>query len=397
MESPIYGPRDPGDCRKHARHAIIYDGTSTGVPAIENEVLVFNGGISNEPSQGVGFTGVAGEAFRLIYAHILPNPRWRGSVDPLTKKIRLSVAQKQCGESGEHLYLELIPVGTCEFPRTNWEWNEPIEVGFECNCLESPCQRLSKVAREINKRTDYPVIASVTNVGSNYYLDLTARYAGQDFLIASAQGFTAPKTLIPNFKQNFTARDVAFWFPNQSIALLNSNPTKKMTVVELSYERRVPEDPSVGVASSNELTTTSRWSISKETIFLVFDTATTQSNTALTALITVLTGTNAYNRKYVNNVSADRALYPYLVVRTDAGDAAALTDARTDYATGYVVMDRSHYTGGKSYYTLLTTSGTPPTADGSDVVTQGAFTNDDIPVIADGCPVVEDSICLDCI
>lgn len=403
MESSIYGKREPGDCRKHVRHALIYDGTSAVVPTLENSTIIFGGAISTEMSAGIGHLGHAtlDGALRIDYADILSGgsgTRYRGSVDSLAKKIRLACRKKLCGEEGDRFYLEIKKVQDCFFPiPSEWEFLEPIEIGFECNCLETCCQRLSKAAYEINRRPEYPFTATVVNSGSDYFLDLTGKNAGQDWIVVAKEGFTKPKELVPYMKQQLTAKDVAFWFPTE-IPLLRDNPTKKMTVIELYYKKYYPKTELVGMAGSNEMADIYRYDVAHDVLMIVFDTATTQSNTALGALVTILTGVNAYTRKLGSTVVQDRAFYRYMITVTDAGDAAALTSVREDYTTNVVQIDRSAYKGGVSYYTMITTSATPLAAvNGGEVVTPGQFVTDDLPVTADTCPVPENSVCLECL
>lgn len=407
MESSVFGNRKPGDCRKHVRGATIYDGTSTEVPTVENGVLVLKGGISTEVTQGIGVDGpsTAGNPFRVEYNKLLSGgsgSRVRTSLDSLKPTKRLECKTLECGERDTDLYIEIIPIANCKNPTTDWQWAEPILVTFECGCRETCCQRLKKAAQEINMRSEnggyYPVTATVVNVGTKYFLDITAKDFNQDFRFGALQGFNPPKTIVPYNAQQLTADDVAFWFPYKTIPLLAANPTKKMTVVELYYREEYPTTNAVGGATSNPLGDIYELSTRPEVHMVVFDAATAQSQTALTALITALTGTNAYNRKLGTSTSVDIVAYPYLVVRTDGGDAAALTDARTDYTANIVRLDRKAYDGTKSYYALYTTSATPPTPDGSDVVTQGSWTTSDLPATVTGiaCPEPEDSVCLGC-
>lgn len=402
MESSVFGNRLPGDCYQHGKHAIIYDGTSTTVPTLDKGVIVFGGGISTEEARGIGVNGTAAAGvYRLDYDSIKnggTGTRKRGSVDPLAKKVQMACKKKKCGEAGDLFYLEVREVQTCQFPITNWQWYPAFEVAFECNCLETCCQRLSALVDQINQEPAAPVTAAVTNVGSDWFITLTAKNAGQDFIVLAHEGLTEPKELVPYYKQQLTAAEVAKWFPNRTIPLLRDNPTKKMTVYEIYSTKKIPSTRAVGVATSNEMGDIYVEELVDEITLVVFDTATTQSNTALSALETILTGTNAYNRKLDSTTVVDRAYYRYLITRTDAGDAAALTAVRADsaYTSNQIQLDRSAYYGGKSYYTLITTSATPPTAASGDTVTQGQFVPDDLPVTISSCPEPESSVCLNC-
>ena len=402
QESSIFGNRAPGDCRKQVRGtSIIYDGTSTTVPTLENEVIIFGGGKSTDIGSGIGYNGPSDptQPFKLDYHSIWSGgsgTRILNSLDPLKRKVRLTCKNLLCGQSGERLSLQLGKIQTCEFPGTDWDtWLEPIDVWFECNCLETCCQRLSKVARMINERPDYPVVATTINVGDVYYLDLESKVAGLDFRIYALEGFAEPKDIVPYSHQYNTGYEIAAWF-NQSIPFLTANPTKKFTVLEIYYDHKVPTTNALGTATSNEQGDIYVMETIRDIVRVIFDEATTQSNTAFTALKTILTGNSAWNRKLGLTTAVYNNVYRYMIVRTDAGDAAALTDVRADYTTGVVQLDRSAKQGGKSYYTFLSTVATPPAADGTDVVTLGGFVSDDIPAIADGCPVPENSICLSC-
>lgn len=404
MESSVFGNRKPGDCRKHVREAIIYDGSSAEVPVVENGVLIFKGGISTGATQGIGVDGptTTGNPFRIEYSQILSGgsgTRIRSSQDSLKPTKRLECKSLLCGENDTDMYIEIRPIDTCKRPRTDWQWDEPILVTFECGCQETCCQRMKRAAKEINMRADYPVTAAVVNVGTKYYLDLTSKDFDQDFIFGALQGFNVPRTIVPYNSQLLTAWDVAFWFPYVTIPLLAANPAKKMTVVEIYYRIEYPTTNAVGGATSNELGDIYELSVRPEILNVAFDRNTAQSETAYQALITALTASNAYLRKLGATTSADiGGAYPYLIVRTDAGDAAALTDARGDYVTNAVRLDRKAYAGGKSYYELRSTSATPPTPDGTDVVTQGNFIASDIPAEAGAitCPEPEDSICVNC-
>lgn len=402
QESSIFGNRAPGDCRKQVRGtSIIYDGTSTTVPTLEHGVIIFGGGKTTDIGRGIGVNGPADatQPFKLDYHSILnggSGTRILNSLDPLKRKVRLTCKNLLCGQKGERLSLQLGAIESCEFPLTVWNrWLEPIDVNFECNCLETCCQRLARVAKLINERPDYPVVATTINIGDVYYLDIESKFAGLDFRVYGKEGFAEPKDIVPFSKQYNTGYEISAWF-NQSVPLANANPTKKFTVVEIFYDAKVPTTNALGTATSNEQGDIYTFHYMPEIMRVVFDEATTQSNTAFTALKTILTGSSAYNRKLGLTTAVYNNVYRYMIVRTDAGDAAALTTTRGNYTGGYVQLDRSAYQGGKSYYTFLSTTSTAPTANGSDVVTLGGFVIDDLPAITDGCPVPENSICLSC-
>lgn len=409
-ESSIFGNRQPGDCTAAPQIAILYDGTNGAVlPTIAGGVIIFGGGLTTSPQQGIGANGFIGNggAYRLDYDQLLNGGSGaivRTSVDSLKKKMRLQCAVGDCGNKALNVFLKLAHQPTCEYPRNAYNsWVQPIDVQFTCECAETCCQKLNKAKDIINSLPDSPVVATVVNIGTDYFLDLEAKVAGLNFIIDGYEGFLTPQPVVPYFKQYYTAKDVRGWFGTPDSALLATD-TKKLTAIELFALCPVESTNAVGIATSNPLGDPNDFKWVKRHIVVLFDETVTASLNAFNALKAILAGPIVaatpglvdYFKKLVVTTTIDFAGYVYTIISTDAGDAAALTTARTNYPTGVIALDRMYYVGGKSYYAFRSTSATLPTPVGGDVTKVGLPTLDEIPSGASTCPAPEDSICLSC-
>lgn len=403
-ESSIYPYTIVGDTSKAPDIALIYDGSNGSlVPVIEWGAVVFEGAIGVQKAHGIGKNGSAlnrNNAYRIAYQDILPGgagTKIRGSVDSLKQKSRITALKPECGEYGDTIAITFERLNDAQYPGNQFmEWVEPIAVDFRCGCTETDCQKLEKLARQINspeRAENIPVTATFSNVGDLPVVEVESKVAGLGYRVKSSQGLSISQ-VVPNYRTYFTAGDVRDWF-GTPLALL-SDPTKKLVCVELYYWEDVPTTNAVGVATSNPLNEIYTYERIKKHAMIFFDPTVTNSQNAYTALITVLTGPNAYDRKLGSTTSDDFVVYSFTIERTDAGDAAALTTTRTNYPTGVVSLDRTFRVNGKSYYTFRSTTATAPAANGADIVTPGAPVAAALPAEASICPASENSLCVGC-
>lgn len=390
--------RKAGDCGDSPINAVWYQGTTTAVPVLELGNIVFRGGTSLSKALGIGVNGKAyndGE-YKIPFDSILKGGsgvKIRACGTALKKTVRFKCCDNQSSGDLERMAIDVRAVSNCEFPKW-FPWVSPKEVWHECSITQTCCQKLEKLAAEFNADPDSPVVATVSNVGTDYFLYLESKIAGLDFVVISQEGLTEADQTIPNFYPNFSAKSMEGWFGDK--VLLGGDLTRCMTVVEIFHYLDKPYRGAAG--TSNPQTDPSKYHRVLTQTTLVFDDAVANSLAAKNALITLLNGTSQYNDVLDGSTAADFPIYEYCVTRTDAGDAAALTDARADYATGILTpIERLRYVGGKSYYTIKSSSGTVPTPDGTDVVVRGACGADDYPCTdPSNCPEPDSSLCVNC-
>lgn len=401
-DTSTYPYKIAGDSTKAPDQALIYDGTNALVPVIEYGAVVFEGAIGQLRAHGIGKNGSVtnrNNSFRIPYQDILnggAGVKIRASLDSLKQKVRITALNEVCGEYDETISLTIERRNDAQYPGNTWDtWYEPIFVEFRCGCTETLCQKLEKLAREINKRGEnMPVTALFSNVGNVPVVELESKTAGRGFRVKSSQGLRVT-SVVPNVRTYFTAADVREWF-GSTVPLL-ADGTKKLTCLEMWYWEDVPTTNANGVATSNPLNEIYTYERIKKHVMIFFDTTVANSLAAFNQLKTVLTGPNSYDRKIGSTVAEDTIVYPFTITRTDAGDAAALTTARTNYPTGVVSLDRSFYVDGKSYYTFRSTTAAAPAPVGGDVVAQGTAAQQNIPEAASICPAGESSLCVGCV
>ena len=390
--------RKKGDCEDAPENAIFYTGATNALPVLEAGNLVFKGGTSFKKAKGIGFDGLASgnNFFKIVFDQLQTGGagvKIRSCGTALKKTVKFRCCGALPHDEFERMAIDIRLISSCEFPA--WEtWISPKEVFHECAKMQSCCQKLTELAKQFNQDLTSPVVATVSNVGEDWFLFLESKVAGMDFTILSQEGLTDAEVTIPNFRRAFTAGSMSDWFGDDFT--MTGDLTRCLTVIELFHYNKKPYRGAAG--TSNPATDNSQYREVLERTSVVFDDAVTNSLNAKNALITILTGTSEYNKRQLNTTARDFPTYDYCVVRTDAGDSAALEDARTDYATGILVpVTRKNYVAGKSYYAIRSSSGTIPTPDGADTVVRGTCGTDDYPCTTpDGCPEVDSEGCLNC-
>lgn len=398
-DSSFGGPRrKDGDCGSPPAITTLYNENITGQPVVENGVLLFRGGKSFDTGLGIGFNGSAEKGVLAInYEDILKGGsgvKIRQCGEDLTKKVRLKCCENLCNEFGERLEIQLQKVSSCRFPEEDI-WVQPYFTDTICGCISTCCQRLRALAKVINADENSLVTAEVVSVGADpetqeWFLELTSKAVGKDFRLVSYEGLKEPVDVVPFAVQKFTAKDMVDWFPEEIIS--QCTPNKCLTVVEIWAKLSQEDDEASGRVTSNYLSPTSPLKSHVQHYAIVFDTSVSGISAKYTALITALGGgNNNYLRVAPSGLSATvEVTYNYCLARTDAGDATALTAATTAYVTGSVTaIGRSYYVNGKSYYTLTSTSATPPTpvSESGDTVAVGICNETNLPCNSpDGCP-----------
>ncbi|MCE7039243.1 hypothetical protein [Dyadobacter sp. CY312] len=399
-DSSYGGPRrEIGDCGYAPNIAVYYDGSSPLVPVLRAGVLSFEGGQSFDSGKGIGYNGPSTlGVWSLDIDSILKGgagTKIRCCNPSLKKKVRFKCCEPNCGENGERVYIELYNESSCEFPMNEEDrWVEPFEVYFQCGCVETCCQKLRKLAALINKNKNSPAVATVVNVGTDWFLELESKIAGKDFRIVGFEGLTPPDVIVPNYQQSFTAKSTKDWFPKEILGACD--PNKCLAGLEMWFWDKRPFDEGVGSVTSNPTSEIYPFKLVLTHAIILFDPAIAASNTAFTRLKNILTGTTEYNKVLVSTDCDDFPIYKYCIIRTDAGDEAALEAVRADYTEQIISISRVIHADGKSYYTLTSKSAILPVAPEvvepavADVVNTGACGADDLPCNQpDGCPEVE--------
>lgn len=394
--------RQQGDCGDSPVNAVFYSGATADVPVVQAGNLVFKGAISDVKARGIGFDGPAlnNNWPKLPLFDVLTGGagvKIRACNPSRKKKMRFKCCStSQCNDSTERTAIEVRAISNCEFPK--WQtWVGPKEVYFQCGCTESCCQKLRKLESQFNMDADSPVTATVVNIGTDWFIELESKVAGLDFHVLAVENLTEGDIIVPNFQQGFTAKSMKGWFGADIVG--PCDPDKCMTVVEVFFWDRVVDRGFSG--TTNPATDPSKYDIIKNQFTLVFDKSNANSLAAFNATLTALTGTDERNKRLVSTEASDFPVFHYCIIRTDAGSLANLETARTGYTTGVISLSRQFYVNGKSYYTLVSTSDTPPTpitiGENVDVVNRGGCGIDDRPCLEpDGCPEITDSTCLSC-
>ena len=401
-DSSYGGPRRaPGDCTNAPNVAVYYPGTTTDVPLLQAGNINFVGGISWDSGRGIGHNGPSAPGvFSIPFDKILKGGsgvKLRTCIASTKKKVRMKCCEPTCGEGGERTSVEIQQFSTCEFPvLTEDLWLQPYDVYFSCGCAQTCCQRLTKLAGLINADPKAPVVASVANVGEEWFFYLEAKVAGVNFKVQSWEGLTEPDEIVPNYTQEFTAAKTKGFFPTEVLGACDAD--KCLSACEFWFYDDIPDDShgSIGM-TSNYLSAPSSFTTILRHAIVFFDPNVVNSAAALTALNVITAGTSEYNKIRTSSASADFVLYKFCISRVDDGGGTALTTTRANYTTQVISLNRTKYDGTKSFYTLSTTSATPPTPNGSDVVVAGSCGADDYPcTVADGCPEPEEGVCIGC-
>lgn len=406
-DSSYGGPRrELGDCGYAPNIAVYYDGTSPLVPVIKAGVLSFEGGLSFDSGKGIGFNGPSTlGTWSLDYDSIAKGgtgTKLRCCNPSQKKKVRFKCCEPNCGENGERIAIELYHESSCEFPMNEEDrWVEPFDVYFQCGCVETCCQKLRKLAALINKNSNSPAVATVLNIGTEWFLELDSKIAGKDFRVFSYEGLSAPVTVVDNYLQTFNALSVKNWFPKEVLDACSQD--KCLSGLEMWFWDKRPFDEGVGTVTSNPTSEIYPFKLVMTHAIILFDPAVAQSVTAMEELLDILEGDSAYNNVLVSRDCDDFPVYRFCVTREDLGDEAALEEVRTDYDSEIISLTRKLYADGKSYYTIVTkdpVAPTPPVVVApavADVVSPGACDSSNLPCNQpEGCPEVDGGGCVGC-
>ncbi|RYC70664.1 hypothetical protein [Spirosoma sordidisoli] len=358
------------DCRPTPDVAVFYDGTTTAVPLLDRGNIVFAGAKTNRPSQGIGVIG-SGSDFKTVYANILTGGAG--------VKLRCANAATQqvlrfgtTAGPGD-LSLRLKPVFSCE---NTFEYDEeiPLLLYYRQGVYDTVEQKLTEAAKRFNDLYPHLGSAAVVTDGSEKFLHITTKYAGQRFRVVSQNGFTGPFLVVPGSTGGYTRALIGAWFTDTE-----STATDAIKVVEIFTTVKFPGEVKGSVTSNPNQATQSPHEVYQNIAVCFADN--TNGNAALTALKNILKGpasgnlAQGYIAKLVGDECADSPQYTYTLVRQDAGDAAAHAATKTAYPA-IIGLWRTSYDGTKSTYTITTASSTAPTAvtDSGDQFKKGSST-----------------------
>ena len=399
----------PGDCRPHADIVVFYDGSTADLPTIEGGTLVFAGGRANVPSQGINLTGPGKAPFRMDYNAIHPGGagvKIRCQTTDTRQRLRFNVTRPQGCNSPETniVTLELCPLDTCT-QAYEYDSELPLNLFRRCSTMETDCQIIEELARQFNQ--DYAHLGTAYSVvevvgGNNVYaLDIESKNPGEVFYVRTHEGLSSPRTIIPASKRTYTRQLVQDWFgtsPNAGNPIF-TGADASLNAVELFADFQVGTSFS-GVATSNLADDTTTYTPIKSVVTVLFE-SNTNADAAQAKLRSLLKGPASgnlaapYLAKLVDDTCADVLLYPYTIVRADAGDDAARQAVISQYPDAKVVYQAGRIAG-KSYYEVYTGADTipaPTSAQAGDTVTKG---NNQVPApyTVSACPV--GTPCADC-
>jgi hypothetical protein len=351
--------------------ALLFDGSNSLLPTVAFGSILFNGAKES--------LGGKKQPFELKYDRILGYDV-HCCQPSTTKKVRIKCCPINECTSDEFATIELQFYSTPEFPiglQYGLE-NDRIFVSLVEDCGASDCCRvISALANQINgKGNNYPVKATaIKNSANEWFLDIEAKNAGQDFKVIGVENLSQPTLLSPNYVQKLTAKSIANWFDSPLVT--DCDPDKCMEVVEIRYKEFLPHAEGGFIGSPNgQMTGTVNLPVDN-LLPLVFDPSNPVSQAYKAALFNLLelNGVAASVKPFLqvkgNKVCKDGPFYSFCVTRTDAGDDAAIVTLKADYgaATAY----RTQYKAGVSTYTISVFNvATAPTAVGADTVVVGS-------------------------
>ena len=388
-ESSVFLTQEPRrrtvDCSPSPDVAIYYDGVTTAVPVLEAGNIVFRGAKTSHPAGGVADAGAI-DAFSVPFATILAGgagARVRGCVTATKQKYRLfcQAAGGACARVDAPIGLQLAPVETCE---DTYVYNDerPLMVFADPACVVTCCEALNQLAREFNIEYAHLGTAAVVQIGAEYALEIETLKEGQRFRFITVNGLTAPQLVVPGRKPTYTNKAIKGWFGPEAVsAECDTTPEACIPVVEIFHEKQYDGSP-VGALTSNMGQTNFTKETVTRSISCLFA-SNTNGNAAKAALITILNGGgNAYLDKLVTEEVFDKNLYPYTLIRTDAGTLAAYNTVKTQYTAALMVATAARdAVAGKTYYTFYTNSATAPAiiAESGDVIKVGVANIPNIP------------------
>lgn len=329
--------------------ALLFDGVSATVPTLVKGSVVF-GGAKNK-------LGGKDEPFKIRFDRIIGYDV-HCCLPSAKKRVRFKCCSFDACTNEEFTTINLQFISDEKFPigLSFGLERDTIIVPIVEDCGASDCCRvIGALAKQINEKgADYPVIAIAAQEGSTWYLDIEAKNAGQDFIVTGVDNLLVALK-VPNYRQSFTAKSLSNWF--DSPLLTECDPDKCMEIFEIRYKEFIPHYESGGVGASSG-SVPENVNLPMDTILpIVFDPSVPQSITAKAALVAILDASNAAStvRPYLqiegNPTCDDGPIFTYCIKRTDAGDAGALAQIKSDYSA-YVQAGRTSYVGGVSSYSV---------------------------------------------
>jgi len=376
----FFHDRQPGDCRPQADMVVYYDGVSADKPYVEAGTLAFLGGKANVPDQGIGYTGHAHDALRIAYGGLFnggAGVKYRCPTADSRQRLRFTVAGPGSGDCNVPrpalVSLELKPLDTCG-KAYQYEDEIPLFLFRKCSSLESDCQILENLARQFNEQYAHLGTAVTVMDGAIYAMDIITSLPGQTFRVMGIEGLSPARQIAPGSKRTFTRSLVQDFFgstPDRPVIF--NGVDANLNAAELFFTQEV-EDSLMPGSSSNLSVTPGGFSTIRSSILVLFE-DNVNANAALAELKVLMKGGgNKYLAKTVVDDCEDVLLFPYSIMRADAGTLADLTAVQTQYPTVKNIW-RAGYVAGNSYYEVLTTTAAtlpaPTVAQAGDVVTEG--------------------------
>lgn len=355
---------------------IIYDGANNAVP-----VLTVGGVITLLPQPGDI------NNYKMLYRHLQEVNITQSNVTLTKHKTRVECRKIKC--QGNEYYGIIVTrrsTGTVMWSRREYMNYEQVDLDNpDCN---TDCQaRVDILVNQIN--TDPYGFVTATKVttplaggGNSYSIDLEAKIAGVVF-DQTGQGFTNPDVLVQASKGSYTAAQMRQWYGTGFLAGVAD--TKVFTIAEVLIEEIIVTD-NLSTSSNSSPHGFRHRRMAFGTI--VFDESNSNSLNALNefkAIVNYEKAASLYHSRLMSTAGNPAVTYPFTIAKTDAGDATAFNTAQTAYAGGSngVRFIRADYVNGKSYYTTLLKTNTPPTPINSsgDVVEPGSYGADDLPCL----------------
>lgn len=367
-------PRNP--CEQALDIVVYYDGSAAYSPVNEQGLLKLVGGKASVTGQGIGYSGsLTSSQLNIPISAILDGGsgvKVRSCLTRTKKKYRMKCCASTCNSFSDVVTMEVKPISTCDKFFEN-DFLIPVTLSTSDVCNDDCCEKVNNIVAALNRSTDFSDVAVATAVNFNsteWAIEIEAVSAATNFVVRAVEGFTDPELVVPFVPRGIYAKDIP---ANQATILGACDADKCLPAIQIFFYQQIGA-PAVGGATSNPVQDNAVYRQVLRNVTVLFNPDDADAVNTQAALTTVLNSAG----KMAVTTSADIALFTYCIVRTDAGDATALTTVRSDY-TGELSINRFQYAGGKSYYTYTGTSGTAPTPVSSDVVRVGACDATDLP------------------
>lgn len=354
------------DTRPKPDVAAYYSGDTTDVPVLEQGMIVLKGAKVNRPANKGAYFGIPFNAIENGGNGV----RLRCCVTPTKQRLRFFCeSTSACTNPGKPVMSILLKPRQTDQRAYKYDYEIPAAAYKVAGCVESCCQLLYALRDEFNYQYDHLGVASVVQIGSDYALDIETKYAGDVFDVRAYSGLKPPVLVVPGNDGGYYSNILAPWFGGTDVPVECGQSVECLRAAELFVDKKFASGH-IGAATSNLSASTDTFTMTSQTVTILFannDNATA----ARTALINILDASNdQYRDKLISSTCEDRMLYPYTIVKTDAGTSSAYDAAKTAYSAAVQLL-RYGYKDGKSTYVIYTASATAPTAVGSDVVSVG--------------------------